>query len=451
MQSNLNAHNIFAIPVGEYWQTDADKINLLYAPLSSHISLADKHAVEELDACCAGSISNSQLQNILNLLTRKLNIPFLNTRKDPELLHQLDILVNYTCNFHCIYCYSAAGRSSQSIKFDNIKTVLDYLFLSGKKQERPYVIHFSGGGEPLMNFDIIKQTIEYIHLVAKDYKYELGVVTNASLLTEEIADFFIANQVDIAVSFEVLKDLQDKERGSYDKVSGNIEMLIRKKANFGIRTTLTHEGANRMCDIVNELSRKYPLIKTIVFDTVLSTDLFKTPESLKEYYKDFLHEYFKAKQLGAQSGIEVSSLSVETRRTLRDRTCEGKLVLTPSGVLSACSRISSPSEKFYRQFIYGSTENGKISFNKKQFSSIMTESTIYNQDICRNCFAKWNCGGSCHLFNLSFSKEFQQIKCDFTREALKQELLLFLFDKHHQKTGMNLEESIARKLKEGVI
>lgn len=450
MQSNLNAHDIFAIPVGEHWQTDS-KIYLLYAPLSSHISLADRDSIEKLDACCAGTISDRQLQDNLNVLTRNLKIPFLNTRKDPDFLHQLDILVNYTCNFHCVYCYSAAGRSSQSIRFEDIKAALDYLFCSGKQQERPYVIHFSGGGEPLMNFNLIKQAVEYVHAVGKNYKYELGVVTNASLLTNEIVDFFIANQVDIAVSFEVLKELQDKERGSYGKVAANIQMLIEKKAKFGIRTTLTHEGVKRMCDIIRELNRKYPSLRTIVFDTVLSPDLFKTPESLNEYYKDFLHEYFKAKKLGEQMGIEVSSLAVETRRVLRDRTCEGKLVLTPSGTLSACSRISSPSEKLYKQFTYGKIENGKISFDKDKFGSIMTESTIYSQDICKNCFAKWNCGGNCHLFHLSFGKKFLQVKCDFTREALKQELLLFLFDKYHQKTGMDLHEYIAEKLKEGVI
>ena len=95
-------------------------------------------------------------------MTQKVELPSFMMHDNPDSLHQLDILLNYTCNFKCVYCYSAQGRSQKEIDWISIKAMLDYLFDSNKKQTRPYVIHFSGGGEPLMSFQLIKQTVEYI-------------------------------------------------------------------------------------------------------------------------------------------------------------------------------------------------------------------------------------------------------------------------------------------------
>ena len=181
---NLNKENIFVIPIGDHWNIDANRVNLLYAPLNGHISLASEKNMQELEAC-AGGLSKTNQSQLLSVFKAKGNVPVHYLPKTPHDLYQLDILVNYTCNFKCIYCYSAAGRSLRQIDFKQIKAVIDYLFCSGKKQENPYIINFSGGGEPLLNFDLIRQTVDYIKEVNRDkhYRYDLGLVTNGSLIT----------------------------------------------------------------------------------------------------------------------------------------------------------------------------------------------------------------------------------------------------------------------------
>ena len=84
-----------------------------------------------------------------------------------------------------------------------------------------------------------------------------------------------------------------------------------------------------------------------MYDTVLSPDLIPTPESLENYYDTFVEEYYKAKKLGKEKGIMVESTAVETLSMIRDRTCEGKIVLTPMGTISSCARVSSPQESLY--------------------------------------------------------------------------------------------------------
>lgn len=446
---HLTDNNIFAIPIGEAFEKASDDVFIVYAPLNGNMTLATRKMVEDLELTANGENPSEEQSKLLHKFTSVGNFPIYRLPKSSHEMFQIDILSNYTCNFKCIYCYSAAGRSSQQAKFEDIKTVIDYLFKSGKKQINPYIINFSGGGEPLLSFPLIQQTISYIHEVTANtnYRYSLGVVTNGSLLTEDIALYIKENVVDVAVSFEILEDLQNKERGSYDKVSKNIDMLNRLEVPFGIRTTFTPESVTRMSEMVEELHIRYPYLRKVVYDTVLAPALFPTPLDLETYYDNFINGFYAAKALGEKYDILVQSIAVEMLQMVRDRTCQGKIVLTPSGSISSCARVSSPKEALYNEHIYGEVKDGQLLLDEKRFSSIMDECNIYSQEICHNCFAKWNCGGGCRLFNQSFSEPFQQVRCNFVRKAVKKQALIILSERYSSATGgRNFIEDIKNKL-----
>lgn len=444
----LTKNHIFAIPAGDYWGVESHRLYLVYAPLNGRISLADPQTVQELEKCAGGHPCSEDRRKALSVFQAKGSVPVHYLPESPHDLYQIDILTNYTCNFRCVYCYSAAGRSSRQVDFNDIKAVVDYLFCSGKEQKNPYIINFSGGGEPLMSFPLIRQTVEYISQVSrgKDYKYNIGLVTNGSLITPEIIDYLQDRQVDMAVSFEILERLQNKERGSYDKVAANIDMMLERGFSFGIRTTFTPQSVGCMCEMIEELARRFPKLKKVVYDTVLAPDLFPTPESLAVYYDTFLEEFYKAKSLGAAKGIAVESVAVETLSMVRDRTCEGKIVLTPMGTLSSCARVSSPKERLYESYVYGKVENGRLVFDEDRFRHIISQSNIYSQSMCAGCFAKWNCGGGCRLFHHSFAPEYEEVRCTFARKALKKQLLRVLSDNFRQSAGVDLDSYIAGKL-----
>ena len=441
--------NIFTIPVGEYFGKLSSDVFIIYAPLNGNMTLATKQMVEDLEKSLFEVKLDDEQRRLVEKLTASGSFPVYRLPKSPHEMFQIDILSNYTCNFKCVYCYSAAGRSSQQAKFDDVKAVVDYLFKSGKKQTNPYIINFSGGGEPLLSFPLIQQVISYIHEVTygTDYHYSFGIVTNGSLLTEDIALYLKENVVDVAVSFEILEELQNKERGSFDKVSKNISMLNRLEVPFGIRTTFTPESVNRMSEMIEELHNRYPYLRKVVYDTVLAPSLFPTPQDLKMYYDNFINGFYKAKDLGAKYDILVQSIAVEMLQMVRDRTCQGKIVLTPSGSISCCARVSSPKETLYNEYIYGKVKGGQLNLDEKRFSSIMAECNIYSQEICHDCFAKWNCGGGCRLFNQSFSEPYQQVRCEFVRKALKRQALTTLSKRYSNATGgRDFIEDIRRKL-----
>lgn len=452
--NKLSENNIFVIPIGDCWGLDNERICIVYAPLNGHISLATPAMVEKLNSCAEGKYSDIETQSALSAFQAEGKVPVHYLPESPHELYQIDILANYTCNFRCVYCYSAAGRSSKQIEFEKIKAVIDYLFCSGKEQSNPYIINFSGGGEPLLSFDLIKQTVDYIEHVneGKNYIYNVGLVTNGSLVTSEIIDYLQDKKVDMAVSFEILERLQNKERGCYDKVSANIDMMLERGFPFGIRTTFTPESVHCMCEMIEELARRFPKLKKVVYDTVLSPDLFPTPESLEKYYDTFVEEYYKAKSLGKEKGIMLESTAVETLSMIRDRTCEGKIVLTPVGTISSCARVSSPRERLYNDYVYGKAEDGKgLVFNHEKFKGIMAANNIYTQPMCANCFAKWNCGGGCRLFHDSFTPDFETVRCRFVRKGLKRQLLEVLAANFRKSSNMDLRDFIAKKISDGEV
>lgn len=446
--THLEQKNIFAIPAGEHWGKNPEDIFIIYAPLGGHISLGTADSVAELEKCAAGASTDEAALRALAAFQAPGKVPVHYLPKSPHELYQIDILSNYTCNFKCIYCYSAAGRSTGQIDFDHVKALVDYLFRSGRKQENPYIINFSGGGEPLISFPTIKKTVEYIEEVTcgTDYKYNIGLVTNGSLITPEIIDYLQDHRIDMAVSFEILQRLQDKERGSYDKVAANIDMMLDRGYPFGIRTTFTPESVGCMTEMIEEVHRRFPLLKKVVYDVVLAPSLFDTPADLEKYYDTFINEYYKAKELARGYGITLESIAVETLSMIRDRTCEGKIVLTPMGTVSSCARVSSPKEELYNEYTYGEVRDGRLTFDEEKFRSILNTSNIYTQEMCRDCYARWNCGGGCRLFHHSFRPEFEEVRCNFMRKALKRELINVLSDKFRQNTGRELDEYVKERV-----
>ncbi len=451
--NKLSENNIFVIPIGDEWNVAPERVTIVYAPKNGHISLASKASADNLERCVEGDVTDEDISAALARFQAKGTVPVHYLPQSPDDLYQIDILSNYTCNFRCIYCYSAAGRSSKQIEWDKIKAVIDYLFCSGKKQKNPYIINFSGGGEPLLSFPLIKRSVEYIKQVnkGKDYIYNVGLVTNGSLITPEIIDFLQAENIDMAVSFEILQSLQDKERGSYDRVASNIDMMLARNYPFGIRTTFTPESVTRMSEMIEQMAVRFPKLKKVVFDTVLAPSLFPTAEDLRRYYDTFIEEYYKAKKLAASKGIKVESIAVETLSMVRDRTCQGKIVLTPMGTISSCARISSPLESLYEGYLYGQIEDNKLKLNDERFSKIMALHNIYTQPECEHCFAKWNCGGGCRLFRDSFSEEFNSVRCDFARKALRRQLFEVLAGQYENATGKNLHAMVKEKIENNEI
>ena len=119
----------------------------------------------------------------------------------------------YGCNFRCKYCFGQYGNAYKGKQrlFDEagVASALDFFFYKAFPHALRYRLDFVSGGEPLLGIDIIKKTVSLINEFQKKSKKQVSVwlCTNASLLTDEIIEFFSDNNISIGVSLDGPREL----------------------------------------------------------------------------------------------------------------------------------------------------------------------------------------------------------------------------------------------------
>ncbi|MBO4631186.1 MAG: radical SAM protein [Lentisphaeria bacterium] len=441
--------SFFFVETGKCFGIRADAVWLAYSPLNGTAFLVDREEKAALEKEC-DNLSDSPAEKSpgAQALLRPPTRPIMRIPKTWNDVYEIDILLNFKCNFHCVYCYSAAGRSDTTLTWGKAKSLLDFLFSDRHAAKHPYRINFSGGGEPTISFDMVRRITDYIEKrsAISGHKFELAMVTNGSLLNPDIMDYIAAHKIRLVLSFEILERFQNAERGQYAAVASNLDELLRRNADFGVRATLTRNSAPAMPEMIEEIHTRFPRLTSVVFDTVLAPALFPAPDDLSDYYEKFFDYLVKAQALGDKYGINVGGPFSQLLGFQRERTCLGKIVLTPEGFFSMCSRVSSHKEKLFDDFIYGKIDtDSNLVIDDYKFNRLMNENTIEANPECKNCFARWNCGGGCRLFSLTFPPAFFPVFCEFQRKGLIHEILAKLEKQFFKETGHSLREHI-RKL-----
>lgn len=405
----LNSLEIFA------HQLAGDKI-LLYAPFANTVVESCRDEILDLEQKALNNIHSEELV-LLSAKEEKLY-----RTSTPENITELSVLINQRCNFSCAYCYSADGRDNKEMSLEQLTSIIDW-FVDERRGTELDII-FSGGGDPILSFTLLRQGIEYASNKAwqKDIQLNWGIVTNGSTITDEQLDFIEKYKINLVVSFDIIEEVHNKQRSHYDVVSATIDRLCCRNMPFGIRSTITPLNVNRQEEMVNELHQRFPLVKSAAFEVVLNKDLFATAKELELFYRDFANGLFAAQQLGNCLGLEIGNTMVNNINSCKERACLGKLVATPYGHITACSRISSPKEKFFNIFSYGKIDSSGIQIDDVAINRILSENvTTHNE--CSSCIAKWHCSGGCLLARHSLPDEFFSCYCKFMKQMVVQRLL----------------------------
>ena len=110
-----------------------------------------------------------------------------------------------------------------------------------------------------------------------------------------------------------------------------------------------------------------------------------------------------------------------------------------------------PLEELYEDYVFGKVEDTEIQFDQQRFENIISQSNIYSEPMCADCYAKWNCGGGCRLFHHSFDERYEKIRCNFIRKALKRQLIDMIGSSFKQSTGGDLNAFITNKIENNEI
>lgn len=250
-QTALNKNNIYSIPVGRYFNTDDKKCQLIYAPLANLFFLSIPDEVARLESLAEkGNTDDKTLARLLN----QSRIADLSAEVSEETFCTLHLLLNERCNFKCKYCYSASGRSTAELNMEQIKPMLDYFLSTRRRAVNDRTIMFMGGGEPALSWEILKEATLYAQKVTIGtcVKPHFAITTNGSILNDEMIAFFKEHDFTVQLSFEVLPDVQNEQRGFYDTVAANVKMLTEAGVKNYVRSTITEKtltASPRWCGI----------------------------------------------------------------------------------------------------------------------------------------------------------------------------------------------------------
>ncbi|NBI18892.1 Cys-rich peptide radical SAM maturase CcpM [Neglecta sp. X4] len=153
----------------------------------------------------------------------------------------LILQVTQNCNLRCSYCaysgnYYNRTHTTQKMSYDVAKRAVDFLFEHSSECEE-IVIGFYGG-EPLLEFDLVKRVVDYADHIGWGKNIQYVVTTNATLLKGEILDFLVAHNFSVMVSFDGPKEVHDKNRkfidgkGSFDLIINNLELVKERYPDF---------------------------------------------------------------------------------------------------------------------------------------------------------------------------------------------------------------------------
>lgn len=164
-------------------------------------------------------------------------------------------VVSKNCNFNCIYCQAGELNENENFKmtYETAKKAVDIALQSPSK----YCSFEFQGGEPLTNFEVIKYIIEYSKANKGDKDIEYNLVSNLTLLTEEMIEFFIANNVSICTSIDGDNKLQNinrpyKNNDSYKETVKKIKMLQKRNIKINAIETTTKFSLCKYKEIVDE-------------------------------------------------------------------------------------------------------------------------------------------------------------------------------------------------------
>lgn len=411
---------------------------ILYAPLHKKAVRITPQAAQELSPILIGDISPNVLRSATWAFLEAhglLVIPEIKQAKKTS--NKIFLSITNKCNLRCIYCYANTGTDNLSMPFEIAKNAIDNQIKHIiQSNEDTIAITFHGGGEAFVEMGLIKGIVEYIQNRSKDYglKPVLGCVTNATLITKEVAKWLAGNFSHLTVSLDGAEEIQNLQRpradgsGSYNKAISGINNLVRAKVDFAIRATVTELSVRKMSDFVQFVNDKiFPNGGELAFEPMSLGGRAQYTNSLATSPEVFLENYIVARQIGQQIGIEVSS-SLDTFGPIKLKYCGASQAsmqcYTPDGMISACTRVIKKMDAGSALFFYGNVNDNQIRLFSDAKDKITSFGNQYD-DRCYSCFARWNCQGGCPNLRYTDKDHFEQA-CFVTRELLLYDLKYIL-------------------------
>ena len=331
----------------------------------------------------------------------------------PTVVKALCLHIAHDCNLACRYCFAEEGeyKGRRALMSAEVgKKALDFLVENSGNRRNLEVDFF--GGEPLMNFDVVKEIVAYGRDLEKthDKKFRFTLTTNGVLLNDEILEFANKEMGNIVLSIDGRKDIHDMMRpfrggqGSYDMIVPKFQKVAesRNQTNYYVRGTFTRHNLDFAEDVCHlaDLGFKQISVEPVVAPPTEEYALQEEdiPQLLAEYDKlaaEMLRRHKEGKDFNFfHFMIDLQGGPCVYKRLSGCGSGTEYLAVTPWGDFYPCHQFVGNED-----FLMGNVDTGITNTKiRDEFKCC----NVYSKEKCKNCFAKFYCSGGCAANSYNF-------------------------------------------------
>ncbi len=373
--------------------------------------LAEKYAgdpdvtVDELEECYS---QIEALRDAGSLFTPDTFEPMADTlkQKTSGVIKALCLHVAHTCNLNCAYCFASQGKyhgERAVMSYEVGKRALDFLVENSGSRRNLEVDFF--GGEPLLNFDVVKQLVAYARSIEQDAKknFRFTLTTNGMLIDDDVIDFANREMHNVVLSLDGRKEIHDRFRvdyaghGSWDTIVPKFQKFVEARGgkNYYMRGTFTHANPDFLRDVetmldlgFTELSME-PVVCAADDPSALTQD--DLPIVLRQY-EELADLMIRRRKAGKPFTfyhymIDLTAGPCIYKRISGCGSGTEYMAVTPWGDLYPCHQFVG-DEAFRLGDIWHGVTNPDV---QAEFRAC----NVYARPDCRDCWAKLYCSGGC--------------------------------------------------------
>jgi len=323
-----------------------------------------------------------------------------------DVIKALCLHVAHTCNLNCDYCFASQGKYQGDralMSFEVGKRALDFLIENSGTRVNLEVDFF--GGEPLMNWDVVKQLVEYGRSREQEChkRFRFTLTTNGVLIDDDVIDFCNKEMHNVVLSLDGRKEVHDRLRknmageGSYDKIVPKFKKLVDSRGGEGyyVRGTFTHNNVDFTEDLFHmaDLGFTELSMEPVVCDpsdpyALTEEDLPKLFEQYEILAKEMLRREKEGKPITFYHYmIDLAHGPCIYKRISGCGSGTEYLAVTPWGELFPCHQfVGDP------KYSMGDIWEGVINHEMREK---FRKCNVYSRPQCDDCWAKLYCSGGC--------------------------------------------------------
>lgn len=368
------------------------------------------------------------------LFTEDIYEPYVKDFKKREtVVKALCLHIAHDCNLACKYCFAEEGEyhgRRALMSFEVGKKALDFLIAHSGSRRNLEVDFF--GGEPLMNFEVVKQLVAYgreqekIH--NKNFRFTL--TTNGVLLNDDILEFLNKEMANVVLSIDGREEVNNKMRpfrngkGSYELIVPKFQKVAesRKQTNYYVRGTFTRnnldfsEDVLHLADLGFEQISVEPVVAADTEDYALREE--DIPVICQQYDK-LAKEMVKRSKEGKCFNffhfmIDLQGGPCVAKRISGCGSGTEYLAVTPWGDFYPCHQFVGEEK-----FLLGNVDTGIVNTD---IVETFKGCNVYAKDKCKNCFSKFYCSGGCAANSYNFHgsiNDVYEIGCELQRKRVE--------------------------------